>query len=378
VSIVAAARAVEPHYSVHRPDDLLSPSLVIFSDQVLRNLLAMVKIAGSPDRLRPHIKTHKMPAMIRWLEQLGIGKHKCATIAEAEMAAQANATDVLLAYPVVGPNLGRLARLVETYPATTFRATVDHLLSAQVLSDAMAGASRPLATLVDLDIGMGRTGIDPDRAVELATVVARLPNLTFDGLQAYDGHIRDFDPAERRQAAAPGLALVVAVRDQLLAAGLPVNRLVLGGTPTFPIHAAVDLPGVECSPGTVVFHDAGYAAKFPDLPFEPAATLFTRVVSCPRPGRVCLDLGHKAVAADPSGARLTLVDYPEATLVGQSEEHLIVEGESIASLLPGDHLWAIPTHICPTCALHSWAYVVFEGEVVDRWVVQARDRVLGI
>ncbi len=374
----AAVQANDPRDLIHRPDDLLSPSLVIFAERVDRNLDSMLAIAKGAERLRPHMKTHKMPAMIRRLESLGIRKHKCATIAEAEMAARAGATDVLLAYPVVGPNLDRLARLVETYPETTFRATVDHARSAQLLSEAMAESGRNLATLVDLDVGMGRTGIDPNGAVGLASLVDRLANLTFDGLQGYDGQIRDLDPIERRRSVEPGLAIVVEVRDQLLKAGLPVNRLVLGGTPTFPIHAEVDLPGVECSPGTIVFHDAGYASKFPDLPFEPAAFLLTRVVSCPRPGRVCLDLGHKAVAADPVGARLTLVDHPDATLVGQSEEHLVVEGPSIEPLVPGDLLWAIPTHICPTCALHSWAYVVERGVVVDRWVVGARDRVIGV
>jgi D-serine deaminase-like pyridoxal phosphate-dependent protein len=101
--------------------------------------------------------------------------------------------------------------------------------------------------------------------------------------------------------------------------------LVLGGTPTFAIHARCDVPGSECSPGTSTLHDASYATKFPDLPFTPAALLITRVISRPRPGRITLDVGHKAVAADPVGARLVLLDVPGATLGGQSEEHLVVE-----------------------------------------------------
>ena len=369
---------IDARYPINRPDDLLSPSLLIFADKVRRNLDAMVEVAGEAGRLRPHVKTHKMPAVIRLLEARGIRKHKVATIAEAEMVAAAGGSDVLIAYPVVGPNLHRLASLVQTYPATTFRATVDHPASARSLSEAMSGLESPLATLIDLDIGMGRTGIDPAGAVELARIVHDLPHLSFDGLQGYDGQIRDLDPADRRRSVEPGLAQVLAVRDQILALDLPVNRLVLGGTPTFPIHAEVDLPGVECSPGTVVFHDAGYASKFPDLPFEPAAALLTRVVSRPRSNRACLDLGHKAVAADPVGERLKLVDYPDATVIGQSEEHLVVEGPSIGALEPGDILWAVPTHICPTCALHSWAYVVEGGEVIDRWMVEARARMISI
>ena len=131
---------------------------------------------------------------------------------------------------------------------------------------------------------MGRTGIAPgDGAADLYALVAELPNLIVDGLQAYDGQdprIKDLE--ERRKAANPGIEAVHALRERLLASGLPVPRLVLGGTPTFPIHARDQTPGVECSPGTCIFHDTGYLDKFPDLPFEPAAVLFTRVVSQPR------------------------------------------------------------------------------------------------
>ncbi len=316
----------DPRYPIHRPDDLLSPSLLIFLEAVRRNVEAMIAMAGSADQLRPHVKTHKMPALVQLVESMGIHKHKCATIAEAEMVAASGGSDVLIGYPIVGPNLARFARLVEVYPETTFRATVDHPESARALSAALAHTDRPTPVLLDLDVGMGRTGIAPGVDAErLYALVSELPNLIPDGLHAYDGQIRDKELADRRRSAAPGLEAVHALRERLLAMGLPVPRLVLGGTPTFPVHAEVRTPGIECSPGTCVLHDAGYAEKFPDLPFTPAAVLFTRVVSLPRRGRICLDLGHKAVAADPVGARLTLLGLPGATLQGQSEEHLVVE-----------------------------------------------------
>ena len=370
---------IDPRYPIHHPDDLLSPSLLIFVEKVRRNLQAMIAMAGGADRLRPHVKTHKMPALIEILEHEGIRKHKVATIAEAEMVAGAGGSDVLIAYPIVGPNLRRFAQLVEAYPATIFRATVDHPSSARALSAALEHASRPTPVLVDLEIGMGRTGIAPgDEAFRLYQLIEELPHIEPDGLQGYDGQIRDADLEDRKRSASPGIALVHAFRDRLLAEGLPVPRLVLGGTPTFPVHAPDRTPGVECSPGTCVLHDSGYASKFPDLPFEPAAVMFTRVVSKPRAGRVCLDLGHKAIAADPVGPRLTLLGLADATIGGQSEEHLVVDSPGAEGLLPGDALLAIPTHICPTCALHSWAYVIEGGELVDRWEVKARNRVLAI
>jgi D-serine deaminase-like pyridoxal phosphate-dependent protein len=117
---------------------------------------------------------------------------------------------------------------------------------------------------------------------------------------------------------------------------------------------------------------------YPDLPCTPAALLFTRVVSRPRPDRLCLDVGHKAVAADPSGPRVHLPDLPEARFVGHNEEHLVVETPEAERFPIGTPLLAIPTHICPTCALHRKVYVVSGGQLEGEWDVTARDRVIGV
>ena len=367
------------NYAIRDTSRMLSPSLVIFREIVRRNLDAMVAMAGSPDRLRPHVKTHKMPAVVRMVEAMGITRHKCATIAEAEMIAQTGGRDVLIAYPLVGPNVARFVSLMNAYPATTFRVTVESEQAASALSGARSiepGRKR-ISVLVDLDVGMGRTGVTADAAERLYRLVASLPGLEVGGLHAYDGQIRDADPTDRVRSATPGIESVLRLRDRLLDTGMAVPRLVLGGTPTFSIHAALDEPNVECSAGTAPFYDAGYAAKFPDLPFTPAALVLTRVISGPRGNRITLDLGHKAIAADPAGDRLKFVDLPGAKLGPQSEEHLVVEAPDVARYTEGTSLLAIPTHICPTCALHAFAYVIEGGEVVDRWEITARDRVIG-
>jgi D-threonine aldolase len=372
---------MEHPYRLNDPSRFLSPSLLIDRTLVRRNLEAMIALARGPSRLRPHVKTHKMPAIVRLCESLGIHKHKCATIAEAEMVAAAGGTDVLLAYPMVGPNIARLARLIRKFPATTFRALVDHPVSAEALAAGMRACDRPLPVLIDLDVGMGRTGIAPDdSAVGLAVMIDGLPDLVLDGLSAYDGHIKDVTITDRRRSAAAGIERTLALRDRLEKLGLPVRRLVMGGTPTFPIHAALDVPGVsvECSPGTSTLHDHSYATRYPDLPFTPAAVLLGRVTSRPRPGRLCLDLGHKAVAADPVGPRLSLLDIPEATLGIHSEEHLVVDTPHASEFPPGTPVLAIPTHICPTCALHRRASILENGELVDEWEIVARDRTLSI
>lgn len=369
---------IDPRYAIRDSSDLLSPSLLVYPEIIRENLQAMITLARGAQRLRPHVKTHKMAEIVRLEESLGIRKHKCATIAEAEMIAAAGGADVLLAYPLVGPNIERFIHLVRGYRSTTFRATVDHPDSARALSEAVGGLDRPLRVLVDLEIGMGRTGIAPgDSAAELYALVDQLPNLKTDGLHAYDGHVRDSDPGDRAASARPGQRLVLELAERLRKLGFEVPRLVMGGSPTFPIHAALEEPGVEFSPGTTILHDASYTDRFPDLRFTPAALLLTRVVSRPRPDRLCLDLGHKAVAADPAGPRARVLGLEDASPVNHSEEHLVLETPRAGDYAIGQALLAIPTHVCPTVALHRRAYVIQNGQAVGQWEVTARDRVLG-
>lgn len=169
------------------------------------------------------------------------------------------------------------------------------------------------------------------------------------------------------------------LRDDLLAVGLPVPRIVAGGTGSFPIFAAIKDAAIELSPGTIVFNDWGYSEMFPDLNFTPAALLLTRVVSRPTSERVTLDLGYKAVASDPpAGNRLRFIDLPDAKAVLQNEEHLVIETSQASRFQPGDELLAMPRHVCPTCALHQQVTVVSGGDVVGTWQVAARDRQITI
>jgi D-serine deaminase-like pyridoxal phosphate-dependent protein len=135
---------------------------------------------------------------------------------------------------------------------------------------------------------------------------------------------------------------------------------------------------VECSPGTCVFWDAGYLRKLPDQDFQPAALVLTRVVSKPGTSRLCLDLGHKAIASEMPHPRMVFLNLPEATAVAHNEEHLVVETSEAARFAVGDHLYALPWHICPTVALHSSATVIERGRATACWPVSARDRAVGV
>ncbi|HEY3861218.1 MAG TPA: D-TA family PLP-dependent enzyme [Verrucomicrobiae bacterium] len=354
-----------------------SPCLLLGLEPIERNLQTMLAIAGSPARLRPHVKTHKLGWLVQRQIALGINSFKCATIAEAEMCAQAGAPDVLIAFQMVGPNVERLLALQVKFPGTTFSTIVDDPGAVEALESAARAAGVRINVLVDLDLGQHRTGIPPGpAAVELYKKLAASRSLGAGGLHAYDGHLSQSDPVERAAACAEAFAPVAALRDELLALGLRVPLVVAGGTPTFPIHAKRE--NVQCSPGTVVLWDASYANKLHDLNFQPAAVLLTRVVSKPGGHRLCLDLGHKAVASEMPHPRVVFPDLPDAQFVTHSEEHLVVETAAASRFPVGAALAGVPWHVCPTVALHAEAVLIDHGQVAGQSRIDARVRKITI
>ena len=371
---------MQTQYQVRDGSRIPSPALVIFRPLVLANLRRLVAIAGDVERLRPHCKTHKMPAVTELQRELGIAKGKCATIAEAEMLAKAGLTDIVLAYNIVGPNIERVVRFCRQFPDVRFGVTADDPRPLVELATALDAAECEVDVLLDIDTGQGRTGLPVGpAAAELYQQIDRLRGVRAGGFHVYDGQNHQTDVSERRAAVARIWDAVSAFRDEQTVRGIDVPRIVAGGTGTFPCFAAIDDPALELSPGTSVFHDAGYRDTFPDLEFDIAALLLTRVVSVPGIDRVTCDLGYKAVAADPpAGERVEFPDIPDALAVLQNEEHLVLQTSSASEFAPGDLLWAIPRHICPTSALHQFAWVVDHGEIVGQWSVTGRDRCLSI
>jgi D-serine deaminase-like pyridoxal phosphate-dependent protein len=372
---------MHPRYAIRDTSAIFSPALIFYKDIIRHNIRRMIERAGGPARLRPHCKTHKTREIVRLQLEAGVTRHKCATIAEAEMLGDVGVPDVLLAYPIVGPNCARFAKLVQKFPRTKLATLADHEAGIRQLSDALAPTGQRTPILLDIDVGQHRTGIAPgEAAIALYEQLSRAPGLEPGGLHVYDGHNHQESVAERAAAARPFLDQVMTLRDMLKKTGLPVPRLVLGGTPTFPVYADVQGSDIELSPGTCVLNDHGYGAKFRDLSdMEPAALLLTRGISRPTPTRVTFDLGYKAVASDPpAGKRLVLLDVPTHEQVLQNEEHLVIECAEADRYKPGDVAFALPTHICPTSALHKQVYVVENSRVAEMWDVIARDRMLTI
>ena len=353
-----------------------SPALLIYPDRVQANLQHMLRLTGGPARLRPHVKTHKLSEIIKLKLAAGIDKFKCATIAEAEMTANAGALDVMLAYQPVGPNVQRFVELTRAFPHTRFSVIADDAAVMRTLSAAVTAAGATAEVLLDVDCGMHRTGIAPGpQAIAIYKALCTLPGLTPGGLHAYDGHNRLVDITERTAQCTQNIAPVRQLRTDLQAAGLPVPRLVSSGTLTFPIHA--NHSDVECSPGTAVLSDTT-TAQYPDLNFQHAALVFTRVISTPGDNLICVDLGHKAIAPDNPHPRVTLLGLEEAQTFQQHEEHLVLETPLAGNYKVGDCFYGIPRHICPTVALYMSAVVVENQRATTSWRITARDRKITI
>ncbi len=136
-------------YAINDVSEIFSPGMVVFKELLEHNLAEMVRVAGGPERLRPHCKTHKCKEIIEMQVKLGVSKHKCATIAEAEMLADVGVEDVLLAYQMVGPNVNRLVQLMDKFPRTRFASLVDHPSAVSRLSDAICRTAKSDRTTRD-------------------------------------------------------------------------------------------------------------------------------------------------------------------------------------------------------------------------------------
>jgi D-serine deaminase-like pyridoxal phosphate-dependent protein len=365
---------MKPWYQINEIEKIDSPSLVIYLDRVKKNIENLKGMIDDVRRLRPHVKTHKTKEAALLLREASINKFKCATIAEAEMLGAIHAPDVLLAYQPVGPKVERFISLLKNYPATKFSCLVDNSFSAQHLSGKAVEANLKIPVYIDLNIGMNRTGISSEKdALKLYKQCTLLQGVEVVGLHAYDGHIHEEDIVIREKKCHEAFALVESLRAKILENDFAEPVIVIGGSPTFPFHAK--RKNVECSPGTFIFWDAGYQQTLTEQPFLPAALVISRVISLPTGDSLCTDLGHKSVAAENElSKRICFLNAPELKPVSQSEEHLVLKTNMDHDYKPGDVLYGLPYHICPTCALYERAVVVEEGDIISEWKIVARDR----
>jgi len=359
--------------------DLETPSVLIDLDIMERNLARMAEYtARTGVALRPHIKTHKIPALAQRQIALGAVGIAAAKPTEAEVMSEAGIRDIMLAYPIVAAaKADRLARLAEH---TRISVSLDSHQAADCVARSFHTAGRNVDLLVEIDVGFARCGVQTAAAAaELALHIAKLPGANFGGIMFYPGHMM-VPPAEQEPLLREVNARVEAAYTAIAATGLPIARVSGGSTPM--AYRSQEFSHLtEIRPGMYPLNDrnlvAGGFATLDDC----ALTVMTTVVSTAVPQRVILDGGSKTFSSDRLltgdhiGHGVVLADS-DATLYGLSEEHGHIDiSRSSRSYSIGERLRIVPNHVCATINMHDRVYGI-RGDVVECvWDVAARGHV---
>jgi len=346
--------------------ELETPCVLIDLDIVEANLQrAQAEADRLGLRLRPHIKTHKLPRFARRQVELGAIGITVQKLGEAEVMADAGLDDLFLPYNIMGAS--KLARLKALNERVTIAVTADS-------PDTVAGyaatftAGKSLTVLVECDTGMGRCGVQsPAQALALARQIGLAPGLRFGGLMTYP-------PAGGRDKAEAWFAEAVGL---LKEAGIACPVVSSGGTPDmFRGHTGTVV--TEYRPGTYIYNDR-MQQKFGAATWDDCAlTVLATVVSRPTATRAVIDAGSKALTSDAPGLEGfgRIVGYETVVPKSLSEEHCVVELAGPSDLPRiGDTVRIIPNHACVVSNLFDEVHLIRNGEVVETVPVAARGKV---
>ncbi|MGV8855378.1 MAG: D-TA family PLP-dependent enzyme [Devosia sp.] len=344
-----------------------TPAVLIDLDRVEANLQRVQDYADSHGlKLRPHIKTHKLPRFARRAMELGAVGITVQKLGEAEVMADAGITEIFLPYNILGA--AKLARLKALSERVHITVTADSAETVAGLSVTFADAVGPLTVLVECDTGMGRCGVQsPADAVVLAQLIAASPGLEFGGLMTY--------PAAGQVEA--NAAWLAAARDALDAAGLAPAIVSNGGTPDI-WRAHEVTAATEHRPGTYIYMDRFQVSKGVGGYDDCALTVLATVVSRPTENRAIIDAGSKALTSDTLGmSGFGLIEaYPGAEIVGLSEEHGTIDLSNCTNKPAiGEKLRIIPNHACVVSNLFDTVTLISGEVVVETVPVSARGRV---
>ena len=329
-------------------EDLPTPALVIDADAFDRNLATM-SAALPGTRLRPHVKAHKCTSIAAAQAAIGHRTFTCATPREViGMAAAGLGDDLLLANETVDAT--RLAAMAACEGNVTV--AVD---SEATLGAAVAAGLR--ACLIDVNVGLPRCGVAPDRAGHLADL-ARARGMTVRGVMGYEGHLMMVpEHADREAQVAASMTLLLRAH-----ADVGGDIVSAGGTGTFDLHEHTGVTEVQA--GSYALLDTHYGSL--GLPFVQAAFILGTVISL-GPEWAVADVGLKALG----------MDHGNPSVVGGSvwfcsDEHVVFSCEPGGTVAVGERVHVVPAHIDPTMAMHEAAWLVRDGEVLDRWPIDLR------
>ncbi len=347
-----------------------TPAVVIDLDVVERNI---ARVQAACDRAglanRPHIKTHKIPALAMMQRAAGAKGITCQKLGEAEVMADAGLDDILISYNILGvekvERLGALRRHVDIAVCADNPTVVDGLPRAAEI------AGRPLPVLVECDTGRKRAGVETAaEAVELAGRIAASPGLEFAGFLMY--------PQETPASWAATQRFLDTALAGLRGGGLAPRIVSTGGTPN--LASLGQLAGAtEHRAGTYVFNDRMMMACGAATLADCALTVLSTVVSRAGPERGILDAGSKTLTADPGGGLDgygLVLEHPEARIKAFAEEHGFLDLAACNDRPKvGDLVRVIPNHVCVVVNMVDRLIAVRGSEIVGEMPVAARGRI---
>jgi D-serine deaminase-like pyridoxal phosphate-dependent protein len=375
-----ASRAADPQL-IGQPGSaalIPTPAAVLDLDAFERNVARMAARAQAAGlALRPHAKSHKCSAVARRQIEAGAVGICCAKLAEAEAMAAAGIGAILVTSPIAGAAQAERAAALAQQIAD-FRIVIDHPDGAAELA---AATETPIQVLVDVDPGMGRSGVhDAAQAVAVWRAIAAQPNLRLLGVQCYGGNWQHIAGANARAAAvADGMAYLSRVIAALREAGADVQVVTGGGTGSFAADAAQGVL-TEVQPGSYAFMDRDYRDALqadPDGAFEQALTIAATVISANHPQWVTVDAGLKAFATDgPLPVALT-PKFADAAYRFFGDEHgRLMRPPSTkndgAEVARGERVDFMPPHVDPTLDRYDVIHLVRGDTLVEIARVEAR------
>ena len=351
---------------VGRPlSEVETPVAMVDLDRLEANL---ARLQGYVDQhgiaLWPHTKTHKSPEIGLRQLALGAGGLTVAKTGEAEVFHEAGAPRILVHYPTFGAEkCDRLARIAAAGVDLTM--AVDSVEAAEGLSAALQRHGTRASLLVELDVGLHRTGqVTVAGAVDLAHRLSRLPALTVSGISCYPGNCRGTDEVVRSRLRAAD-DMLRATRDAFAAAGLDCGRISGGSTPTRYLTHETCVN--ELRSGTYALGDHNDTPRDEDGGLDACALwVQVTVISDAVPGQVVVDAGSKTLTSDShdDGGHGVILELPEARLHTINEEHGYVDVTGVAERPAlGDHLRIVPNHACGCVNLHEGLLGVRDGVV---------------
>ncbi len=359
-------------------DELDTPALLVDLDIMERNLERVAAYARAHQlRLRPHTKTHKSTRLGKRQLALGAVGLTVAKVGEAEVMLGAEPPELLVAYPVIGQR--KLERLMRVAAQTRLTVALDSMAAARQLSGAARTAGLRVGVLAEVDVGLGRVGVQPGAEIlDLARGIVTLPGLTLEGIAFYPGHIKLLD--ERGVRAVDELAaLVRSIVDDFDRAGLPARIVSGGSTPTLFHSHRIEAMN-EIRPGTYIFNDRNTVACGACELADCAASVLTTVVSTARKNGMIVDGGSKTFSSD----RLVttgeatfghLIGAPGARFFKMNEEHGYIDLRACErNFAIGDRVRIIPNHVCAAMNLHERVYGIRGDEVIETWDVEGRGK----